>query len=97
MTPQQIALVQASFAKVVPVAGTAADLFYQRLFELAPDVRPMFAADLSAQKKKLIDTLAYAVDSLRTPTSWGLSSRPWASATRTTVPRSSISPRSGKP
>lgn len=71
MTPQQIALVQVSFAKVVPVAGTAADLFYQRLFELAPDVRPMFAADLSAQKKKLIDTLAYAVDSLSNPDKLG--------------------------
>jgi nitric oxide dioxygenase len=67
MTPQQIALVQASFAEVVPVAATAADLFYQRLFERAPDLRPMFAADLSAQKKKLMDTLAYAVDSLSSP------------------------------
>ena len=38
MTPQQIALVQTSFAKVVPIAGTAADLFYGRLFEIAPDV-----------------------------------------------------------
>ena len=71
MTPQQIALVQTSFTRVVPVAATAADLFYQRLFELAPDVRPMFAADLSAQKKKLIDTLAYAVDSLTQPDKLG--------------------------
>jgi hemoglobin-like flavoprotein len=71
MTPQQIALVQTSFAKVVPVAATAVDLFYQRLFELAPDVRPMFAADLSAQKKKLIDTLVYAVDSLSCPDKLG--------------------------
>jgi hemoglobin-like flavoprotein len=71
MTPQEIALVQASFAKVVPVSATAADLFYQRLFELAPDVRPMFAADLSGQKKKLIDTLAYAVDSLTCPDKLG--------------------------
>jgi hemoglobin-like flavoprotein len=71
MTPQQIALVQASFTKVVPVAAVAADLFYQRLFELAPDVRPMFAADLSAQKRKLIDTLAYAVASLSSPDKLG--------------------------
>jgi nitric oxide dioxygenase len=71
MTPQQIALVQASFAKIVPVSATAADLFYQRLFELAPDVRPMFATDLSAQKRKLIDTLAYAVDSLSNPDKLG--------------------------
>jgi hypothetical protein len=37
---QQIQLVQTSFKKVVPTAGTAADLFYDRLFEIAPDVRP---------------------------------------------------------
>jgi hemoglobin-like flavoprotein len=71
MTPKQIALVQTSFAEVVPRAATAADLFYERLFELAPDVRPMFAADLSAQKRKLIDTLAYAVDSLTQPDKLG--------------------------
>ena len=71
MTPQQIALVQASFANVAPVSAAAADLFYQRLFELAPDLRSMFAADLSAQKKKLIDTLAYAVDSLSCPDKLG--------------------------
>ena len=64
MTPQQIELVQASFKKVVPIAGTAADLFYDRLFEIAPAVRPMFPADLAEQKKKLIGMLATAVNSL---------------------------------
>jgi hemoglobin-like flavoprotein len=71
MTPQQIKLVQTSFAELAPNSATAADLFYDRLFELAPDVRPMFAQDLSAQKKKLIDTLAYAVDSLTEPAKLG--------------------------
>ena len=71
MTPKQVALVQTSFAAVVPKAATAADLFYERLFELAPEVRPMFADDLSGQKKKLIDTLAYAVDSLTQPEKLG--------------------------
>ncbi|MGD9879707.1 MAG: globin family protein [Reyranella sp.] len=64
MTPQQIELVQSSFKKVVPIAGTAADLFYDRLFELAPTVRPMFPADLADQKKKLIGMLATAVNNL---------------------------------
>ena len=50
MTPQQIELVQSSFKKVVPIAGTAADLFYNRLFEIAPEVRSMFPQDLSEQK-----------------------------------------------
>lgn len=64
MTPQQVELVQSSFRKVVPIAGTAADLFYDRLFELAPAVRPMFPQDLGEQKKKLIGMLATAVNSL---------------------------------
>ena len=64
VTPQQIELVQASFKKVVPIAGTAADLFYDRLFEIAPAVRPMFPEDLGEQKKKLIGMLATAVNGL---------------------------------
>ncbi|SKA04190.1 Hemoglobin-like flavoprotein [Enhydrobacter aerosaccus] len=64
MTPQQIALVQTSFQKVVPIAGTAADLFYNRLFEIAPGVRALFPADLSEQKKKLMAMLATAVTNL---------------------------------
>lgn len=64
MTPQQIDLVQASFKKVMPIAGTAADLFYDRLFEIAPTVRPMFPEDLGEQKKKLIAMLATAVNNL---------------------------------
>lgn len=64
MTPQQIDLVQSSFRKVVPIAGTAADLFYDRLFEIAPEVRPLFPQDLAEQKKKLISMLATAVTNL---------------------------------
>jgi hemoglobin-like flavoprotein len=64
MTPQQIALVQSSFAKVVPIAGTAADLFYARLFQIAPDVRRMFPDDMALQKKKLMVMLGTAVNGL---------------------------------
>ena len=38
MTPDQIALVQQSFAKVAPIADQAAILFYDRLFEIAPQI-----------------------------------------------------------
>jgi hemoglobin-like flavoprotein len=64
MTPQQIELVQTSFQKVVPIAGTAADLFYDRLFEIAPETRALFPADLAEQKKKLMSMLATAVANL---------------------------------
>lgn len=65
MTPQQISLVQTSFQKVVPIAGTAADLFYDRLFETAPQVRTLFPNDLSEQKKKLMAMLGTAVANLQ--------------------------------
>ncbi|MDO8878337.1 MAG: globin family protein [Pseudolabrys sp.] len=64
MTPEQVSMVQESFKKVVPIAGTAADLFYGRLFEIAPEVRPLFPEDLKEQKKKLIAMLATAVTNL---------------------------------
>jgi hemoglobin-like flavoprotein len=64
MTPEQVSLVQDSFRKVVPIAGTAADLFYARLFTIAPEVKPMFPADMTEQKKKLIAMLATAVTNL---------------------------------
>lgn len=64
MTPQQIDLVQTSFKKVVPIAGTAADLFYGRLFEIAPEVRSMFPEDMKEQKIKLMSLLGTAVTNL---------------------------------
>jgi hemoglobin-like flavoprotein len=42
MNPRQKELVQSSFAKVAPIADQAADLFYNRLFEIDPSLRPMF-------------------------------------------------------
>jgi hemoglobin-like flavoprotein len=64
MTPEQVKLVKESFRKVLPTAGVAADLFYDRLFEIAPEVRPLFPDDLVAQKKKFIAMLATAVTNL---------------------------------
>jgi hemoglobin-like flavoprotein len=64
VTPQQIALVQSSFNKVVPIAGTAADLFYDRLFEIAPEVRTLFPSDLGDQKKMMMAMLSTAVANL---------------------------------
>jgi hemoglobin-like flavoprotein len=66
-TPDQneIALVQASFAKVVPVGEQVAQRFYARLFELAPEVKPLFKNDLHAQGRKLMTTLALITGTLR--------------------------------
>jgi len=56
--------VRQSFRLVVPIADTAADLFYKRLFELKPEYRRLFADDIAAQKRKLLRMLAFIVRSL---------------------------------
>src|SRR3977135_1242495 len=64
MTPDQVKLVQQSFAKVAPISEQAAQIFYDRLFEVAPQVKAMFPADLTEQRKKLMATLAVVVNGL---------------------------------
>ena len=64
MTPEKIALVQDSFAKVVPIADQAAILFYDRLFEIAPEVKPMFHGDMAEQRRKLMSVLGVVVTGL---------------------------------
>lgn len=64
LTVNDVALVRASFAKVLPIKDTAADLFYDRLFKIAPHLRTMFPADLKEQKIKLMAMIAAAVKSL---------------------------------
>ena len=54
MTPEQITLVQESFAKVEPIADKAAELFYGKLFELDPSLKPMFKGDIAEQGTKLM-------------------------------------------
>jgi hypothetical protein len=38
MTQEQIELVKSTWRKVIPIADTAADLFYGKLFELDPSL-----------------------------------------------------------
>ena len=64
MNPRQKELVQSSFAKVAPIAPQAADLFYNRLFEIDPALRSMFPSDMKEQKVKLMQMLTAAVKGL---------------------------------
>jgi nitric oxide dioxygenase len=64
MTPEQVKLVQESFAKVAPISETAAVLFYDRLFEIAPQVQALFPTDMTEQRRKLMATLAFVVNGL---------------------------------
>lgn len=67
MTPDQIQLVQTSFDRVFPHREALAETFYGELFRSTPSVRPYFPTDMSEQRIKLVDTLAYVVRNLDRP------------------------------
>ncbi|MGE5107240.1 MAG: globin family protein [Sphingobacteriales bacterium] len=65
MTTKQIELIRASWTLVSAIdPETVGNLFYTRLFEIAPEVKPMFRNSLSEQSKKLLTTLGYVISSL---------------------------------
>lgn len=65
MTEQQKALVQDSWAQVAPHAEATAALFYNRLFELDPGLKPLFAqSNLAEQGQKLMQMITVAVKGL---------------------------------
>jgi len=67
MTPEQVKLVQESWEKVVPIADQAAALFYGRLFELDPELKPLFKSNIEEQGKKLMQMITMAVRGLSDP------------------------------
>ncbi len=64
MTPDQVKAVQESFSKVAPISEQAAELFYGRLFQIAPEVKPLFSGDMKEQGRKLMATLGGVVNGL---------------------------------
>lgn len=64
---EQVQLIQATCDVLLSANSPAADIFYDRLFALAPETRPMFEDDLSGQKRKLLDTLGSLVGYLTHP------------------------------
>jgi len=64
MNPDQIDLVQATYEQLLPMADELAGRFYARLFERAPELRPLFPADMAGQRHKLIGTIDAVVVAL---------------------------------
>lgn len=69
MTPDQIKLVQDSFNQVRPNAEQVACLFYKKLFDIAPELRPLFPEDIKPQGRKLMSLLTVMVQNLDNPNS----------------------------
>jgi hemoglobin-like flavoprotein len=64
MTQHQKELVRSSFQKIAPIAEETTDLFYSRLFEIAPYVRPLFKGEMRGQGTKMMAMLQAVVQIL---------------------------------
>jgi nitric oxide dioxygenase len=65
MTPRQIELVKSTWQLAAPNADVVGPLFYETLFELAPEVKPMFSrTTVPEQSKKLLSMLSYVISKL---------------------------------
>lgn len=64
MTPEQAVLVKNSWSLVTPIADKAAELFYGKLFELDPALKPMFKGNMTEQGRKLMAMINTAVNGL---------------------------------
>jgi len=65
MSPDQRKHVQETWKQVAPIADTASAMFYDRLFEIDPDLRQLFAAtDMTAQRRKLVEAISGVVGGL---------------------------------
>jgi len=67
VSQEQKVLVQKSFKVVEKISDVAADIFYQRLFDIEPELRSLFSEDLREQKTKLMGALKVLVNTLDNP------------------------------
>src|SRR5262245_59677712 len=67
MTPEEIHLLRKSFDRVERESHVAALVFYRRLFELDPALRPLFKTNIEEQARKLIEMLGLALSLTEQP------------------------------
>ena len=64
MTPEQIEMVKSSWRQVEPISEQAAEMFYNRLFEMDSTLKPLFKGDMKSQGRKLMTMITTAVNNL---------------------------------
>jgi hemoglobin-like flavoprotein len=64
MTPDQIRTIQSTWLRVLPIKAVAAQIFYDKLFELDPALRKLFRNDMTVQGEKLMQIIDVAVNGL---------------------------------
>jgi nitric oxide dioxygenase len=65
VTPDELELIDRAAVAVEADADRFATTFYDTLFELSPDTRALFPADLVEQKGKLVDELTFLIGAAR--------------------------------
>jgi hemoglobin-like flavoprotein len=61
MTPEQISLVQSSFARIGPQLSALTARFYEELFARDPALRPLFTTDMAEQQARFARKLTEIV------------------------------------
>lgn len=64
MQLNEIRSIRRTWAATATIKAMTGDMFYFRLFELAPESRALFKGDMDQQRMKLITTLDFIVDHL---------------------------------
>ena len=67
LTTTQIDLIRDSLNRLQPDVAAASELFYQRLFEIAPELRGMFRSDMAGQGMRFMTTLGVIAQCLDHP------------------------------
>jgi hemoglobin-like flavoprotein len=64
MKTQQVQLVKETWGYVIAKSDEAGELFYTRLFEVAPGVKHLFKGEMKEQSRKLMSMVTYVVTKL---------------------------------
>jgi nitric oxide dioxygenase len=64
MTPKQIEMIENSWDYIILNVEEAGELFYKKLFEIRPELRPLFKGDLKSQSRKLTAMITFLVHKL---------------------------------
>jgi len=67
MSPEQIRTLQTSFDRLWPLSKQVADMFYERLFVIAPHTRQLFPDNIELQKTKFMSMLASTIGLIERP------------------------------
>lgn len=65
LTQDDIDIIRACYMQLSSDLQRSGDVFYEALFDIAPDTRELFLADMSSQAMKLMSTIGLVVSQLQ--------------------------------